>query len=94
MSKEEHQVELDYILRTLFLRKETNTLPVTLKENDIASVRKLCYLCHSSFDALNCATLSREIIRVDSFKISLIACFNDFLRAVAMISRNLLRSSN
>ena len=78
-SKEEHQAELDHIVRTLFLRKDSGNLSSILKKERITKVADLLSLGTSDLENLSCTSTSKETLKLDPFEIGLIVIFREFI---------------
>ena len=79
-SKEEHKVELDYVIRTLFLRRDADKLPVILKEQRTRKVFDLVSLRTIDLENLSCTSSSEETLKLDHCKIGLVIVFKEFIK--------------
>ena len=78
-SKEEHQAELDYIVRTLFLRKDSDNLSSILRKERITKVVDLISLGISDLENISCTLTSKETLKLDPFEIGLLVIFREFI---------------
>ena len=78
-SKEKHEAELDYVIRTLFLRRDSDRLPIIFKGKRIRKVLDLFSLSTSGMQNLSCTLSSKEILNLDHFAINLIVFSENLL---------------
>ena len=79
-SKEEHQAKLDCIVKTLFLRRDSDYLPMILKALSIRKVLDLVSLSVIDLENLSCTSPSKEILKLDPCEIGLVIFFRDFIK--------------
>ena len=79
--KEEYQVELDCIAKTMFLRRDSNRLLLIMKEQRIRKFFDLVSLSTSNMKNLSCTSSSKEILKLDPCKIDLLVVIKEFIKA-------------
>ena len=91
-SKEEHQAKLDCVIRTLFLRRDSDNLLVILNEQRIRKVIDLVSLNMVEIENLSCTSINKETLKLDHCEISLVVVFKEFIKAQKLELRSNLCS--
>ena len=64
-SKEEHQAKLNHIVKTLFLRRDSDKLLIAFKEQRMRKFLDLVSLSTYDIQNLSCTLPSKEILKLD-----------------------------